>query len=388
MEFLMRTKTGLLCAFSCLLAAQLGVSAQVLQVGGNPLTIQCDEYGTIGVLRNQQGTNVAQYYTTRAKGSVLFLDGTNAALRFGNGTSTFALWDDASTGRFTSVSHGTVGNSIQTLLAAGTTGVRVMQTLTYVPGEYEYTLRWDISNVASLAFQDVRFLHGGDASLGGADFGVGSWDAVSNRVMIQTNLVSDDFMALRGPQAAAHHEDHFQLVRDACKAGLLPNTVKAESHDAAYALQWNRTTLSPGQTWTINAVETWAGRQAGPSIFTNVTAQAVHPVFESWQLNRQTGTYFGTLRLQLAPGSASLTPPVWLVIDNNNDRRFMQPTGTTPFGKQYLDISAQVAAAAGESLDTGETVRVRNIDVYMRFRANPADSLFSIWATTAGNVGP
>jgi hypothetical protein len=186
----------------------------------------------------------------------------------------------------------------------------------------------------------------------------------------------------------AHHEDHFQLVREACKAGQLPNTAKAESHDAAYALQWNRATLSPGQTWTIAAVETWAGRREEPQTFTNATAQVVHPLFESWQLNRQTGTYFGVLRLQLAAGSAPLAPPIWLAIENNPDRRFMQPTGITPTGQQYLDISAQVAAAAGGTLDVGETVRVPAIEVYMRYRANPTDNLFSLWATTGTHWDP
>ena len=366
----------------------LAAGAQTLQIGGAPLAIQCDERGTIGVLRAEQGTPVPQYYSIRAKGSALFLDGTNAASRWGNGTSTFALWDDAVLGRFAPVGHAVAGDSIRTVLGAGESGVRVLQILTYLPGRVDYALQWEISNGSSRVFRDLRFVHGGDAALGGVDFAVGAWEAASNRVVIRTNLLAADFMALGSPAATAYHEDHFQLVRDACKSGQLPNAAYADPHDAAYALQWNRATLSPGQTWTIAAIETWAGGSEEPGTFTNATAQVVHPLFESWQLNRQTGTYFGVLRLQLAVGSAPLAPPVWLVIDHNADRRFMQPTGITPDGKQYLDLTAQVAAAAGATLDAGETVRVPAIEVYMRYRANPTDEIFSLWATAAGGTTP
>lgn len=83
----------------------LAATTQTLQISGDPLRISVDEYGTIGVTR-QEGTETRpQFYSAFATGSALFLDGTNASSRFGNGTSTFALWDDESTDRFTPVSH-------------------------------------------------------------------------------------------------------------------------------------------------------------------------------------------------------------------------------------------------------------------------------------------
>jgi len=375
------TYSFFLCVSLCLFVAISSVPAAVLTIGGDPLAIECDEYGTIGVTRMEQGSAAAQFYSTRAKGSALFLDGTNTLLRFGNGTSTFALWDDEAVGRFTPISHNADGSSIRTLLAAGQTGIRILQTLTYVPGEFEYALRWEISNQTGRAFTDVRLVHGGDASLAGTDFGAGVWDGMSNRVMVVTNSASDDFMALRSTAASAHLEGHFQLVRDACKGGVLPSTANGAQHDAAYALQWNRESLGPGETWTIQAVETWAGSKGAPSAFTNTTILVRHPIFEAWQLNRQTGTYFGTLRLELVQGPFMLATPVWLVIDNNNDRRFMHPTGLTPDGRQYMDVSTEVTAAVGSTLDPGEVARVQNIEVYMRYRTAPPDSIFSLWAT-------
>ena len=42
----------------------------------------------------------------------------------------------------------------------------------------------------------------------------------------------------------------------------LPNTVNPSYLDAGYYLQWDRATLAPGASWTIDAYETWSA--AGP----------------------------------------------------------------------------------------------------------------------------
>jgi len=351
--------------------------------------VSVDEYGTIGVTRQEGGTPVPQYYSTYAKGSALFLDGANATSRWGNGTSTFALWDDPVTGRFTSVSHTSPDSQhIETALDAGSSGVRMNQTVSYTDGEPFYTITWVFTNLSDTGYADVRFMHGGDVSLAGEDIGTGAWSASSNMVSVnETNQPPADSMGLQGDASSpadAYYEAHFQLVRDACKAGQLPSTVDGSAHDAAYALQWSRQTLASGGSWTVTAHERWPGETITPDVFTNVTHMLQEPLFSDWQLNRQTGTLFGKLTIHNAnaPGGASFIEPFWCAFDVDNDRRFMNPTGTLANDDEYLNVTVQVKAAlSDDQLDPGESVTVDNIEIYMRYRTPPPDSAFSVWST-------
>jgi len=363
---------------------------QTLQIDGNPLRIAVDPDGTIGVSRYQSGTPVPQFYATFAKGTALFLNGTNTNDRWGNGTSTFALWDNTATGRFSTVSHVQSNPmEIRTVLDAGTMGVQVTQTVSYVNGQTRYTIAWDIARrqVAppKQTIGEIRLIHGGDVAPGGTDFASGAWDAASNFVSVaaaHSNAVS---MGLRGdPSSPAdtHYEAHFQLVRDAAKSGNLPGTVVAAPHDAAYALQWNRARLAPGETWRIVAHEIWSGEAFAP-VFEDVSDLLRRPLTLDWTLNRQTGTYFGTLQLEnTGKDGMWITEPFWLVMQSSVERRFMAPGGTTGDGREYLDVSAAVNNALGDGkLDPGDRVTIPGIEVYMRYRQPPPDALFAIFGT-------
>jgi hypothetical protein len=485
-----------------LLAVALGVqvvaaaaSAATLRIDGSPLRIQADEYGTVGVQRWVGGTAKPQYYALSAKGSAVFLSGTNEQMRWGNGAGTFVLWDDEKTGVFAPLSHTQPDPmAIRTVLAAGQSGVVVTQELSYVNGASHYLLAWRVFNGGQVPLRDLRFVHGGDVSPGDEDFAVGAWDAVSNTVSAQDGEAGD-FMGLRGDAltpATGYQEGHFQLVRDAAKSGALSGTVNGQEHDAAYALQWSRAQLNPGETWAINAVERFPGEGAatgavqvtGPppqaalagltvsntfavanlqqvadtfvlramssagwafsfpsgtnlslaawatssvpvrvtvpagaaagtsnvltltaasvagssvmgsaaavtivsalpvtSVWQDVTGRLQHPLLAGWALSRQTGTYFGTLTIKNV-SAQPMTGPFVLAIQSSTDMRFVHPTGTLADGRSGIDVTAAVLAAQADGrLDPQDSVAVSQIEVYMKYRTDPPDSAFSLWAT-------
>lgn len=151
--------------------------------------------------------------------------------------------------------------------------------------------------------------------------------------------------------------------------------------------------------WTVN------GTNAGTNVPLSVTMDGTNTVaavfqvnfvdvtgvtetsFPQWFLSRQTGTYFGTLRLaNKADSGKLLRDKFWYAIESSSDLRLMQPTGTLPDGKQYIDITAQVLAAlpgVGNGdlvLDPGEAVLIPNIEFYSRDRSIPTGFAFAIWA--------
>jgi len=237
------------------------VLAEYLEIAGDPLRIQADEIGSMGVFRRQGEVYMQQYYGRHAKGSVLFLNGADPNFRFGGGASTFTLYNDENE-RFTPVSHEMPDPwTIRTVFAAGDTGVVVTQTVSYHNGDAYYTLRWDITNNGATTWTDVRFKHGGDTYFAGDDSSQGHWDPVLRMVYLTNpNPEITGIMGLYGgPQSPADHymEDVYSTVWAAAYAGDLPDTVREDYHDAGYALEWTRETLAPGETWTIVAFEKW-----------------------------------------------------------------------------------------------------------------------------------
>ena len=373
-----------------LAAALLGGSCaaafgQTLRIGGSPLIIEAAPDGVIGVLRNEGGVEVPQFYGTSSKGSALLVDGPDGRIRRACGAGTFALWDDAAE-QFVPVTHTRPdAGRIVTVLDAVAGQLRIEQTLTYTDGYPDYGLQWRISNTGSVPFANLVFVHGGDVTPYGSDMASGFWSAESNLVGV---VVAPDprFMGLRGDAATpavTHMAGHFELVREAGKAGLPAGSVDSAALDAAYALAWTRAQLAPGETWLIRAREVWTG-VAPPAVqFGDVTAALRQPML-AWKLNRQTGMYDGTLTL--VSDSAVLTPPFWLVLDPTDARRFVTPTGRTPDQKEYVDLSAAVTARAGPELQPGETATVTGFSVYIRTRELPPATAFHIRANSGGGT--
>ena len=251
-------------ALLCLVGTERNAQAQsgFLTINGDPLAISSDEYGTMGVKRMQNGSLVQQYYGHTAKASTLFLNGASSTNRWGNGSSSFITYTSVNSGRFVPVSNTMIDPwTIQTVFDAGTSNVRITQTISYVNGSAYYRISWQIANNSSTTFNDVRFFHGGDTYFAGDDRSQGHWD--NNLKMVYLTNPNPAITGIMGLYASlqtpsSHYmEGGYYDVRNACVDGRLPDTVDLTYLDAGYALEWNKNSLAPGEVWTITAFEKW-----------------------------------------------------------------------------------------------------------------------------------
>ncbi len=129
------------------------------------------------------------------------------------------------------------------------------------------------------------------------------------------------------------------------------------------------------------------------SAFVDVTAD-VTCSFDAWVLNRQTGTFFGSLRVQNRLDSRKiLMAPFWYALSGSSRVRLMHPSGVTVDGKPYVDVTSKVLAAlpaVGNHdlvLDPGESVVISGIEVYSYDRSVPQGFVFALWADPPNSVG-
>jgi hypothetical protein len=246
------------------------LAAEPLMIQGTPLEIHAFDDSTMGVFRWQDQNLVQQYYGPYSKGSIIFLNGQDVSYKWGG--QYFGVT------AFTPVSHAKPNDwTIQTVYDAGTSGVRITQTVSYVNGNSYYRIVWNIANMGEATYNDVRFIHEGDTYFAGDDSSVGHWNEGLGMVYLTnpnpalTGIMG--FYAGIDSPAAHYVEDYYGTARENAASGSLPDTVRSEYHDAGYALQWNRNSLAPGQTWVITAFEKWT-----ESGYVQVIAPAQSPI--------------------------------------------------------------------------------------------------------------
>ncbi|MEI7831644.1 MAG: Ig-like domain-containing protein, partial [bacterium] len=217
-----------------------------LQIDGDPLQISGSDMLSTKVFRKQNGVYVKQYYSSMEV--YLRLNGTTYSSR---------------NSQFTSVSN-TKPNAdsidgVATVTNAD--GVRVRQQLNYVNGSSTYQHIWTITNTGATTYNDARFLYGGDTYFAGDDSSQGHWDPRLKMIYLTNpDPAIAGIMGLYGAETSApthYYEDDYSNVWTALLNATLPDTVDTVYQDAGYALQWDRATLAPGDTWTIVAYEKW-----------------------------------------------------------------------------------------------------------------------------------
>ncbi len=164
---------------------------------------------------------------------------------------------------FTPVSHEKDGDwVIRTVYDAGSSGIRITQTIDYTDGSAYYRKSWTLENESDeKTYTDLRFIHGGDAYFGGYDSSLGHWDP-SLRMVYLTNpdMGISGIMGFYGAASSPadnYFEGRYYDVYDNIVGGQLPDSVRDDYHDSGYALQWNRASLAPGESWTIVSYEKW-----------------------------------------------------------------------------------------------------------------------------------
>jgi PKD repeat protein len=113
---------------------------------------------------------------------------------------------------------------------------------------------------------------------------------------------------------------------------------------------------------------------------------------ESWFLYKQTGTFFGTLRMKNISLRTKLHTVFWYAFERAPDMYLVNPDGITPDGKEYVDITTVVETALmsvgnrDKVLDPGEEVTVFSpkMEVYSRTRIRPDGDVWAIWSDPPG----
>ena len=204
------------------------------------------------------GSGVQPMSTGKGGNNVLWLNGASTG---------FDVVDNSIAGGCSACTYfTTISNSkpdawtIETVYDAGSTGVRITQRVEYVNGTKYYRMKWSIENTGSSTYTDLRFMHGGNTYFGGLNSSNGHYDSGLDMVYLTNSGVTGIMGLLGTPSSPIDHyyEDYYESVKTAiCSGAHLPDTVNPSYLDAGYAVEWDRATLAPGQTWEIESVEKW-----------------------------------------------------------------------------------------------------------------------------------
>ncbi|MBL8144441.1 MAG: tandem-95 repeat protein [Acidobacteria bacterium] len=250
-------------------------------------------------------------------GTVIWLNG---------GSAKFSSPYQGQTG-FTPVSNTlqavTGGSQIVTVVDLGATGLRLTQVFTYIEGTRYVTKDWTLTNTGGSSYTDLRLFHGGDTFFGGVDSAYGFYDAANSMVYVRNNDYTNwglmGFYANPGTPASHYFQGHYGTGNSYAKdTGSLPDSVVSSYTDSGYYLQWNRATLAPGQSWSIQAFETWTpagGVQVLAPANQNTTADTTVTLpFTVQNLTASGATYSLTATsgagwTTTLPGGANVTVP-------------------------------------------------------------------------------
>lgn len=243
-------------------------SAATQTYSGNPIQMIITDTARPGmwVVASTVATPyVYQYFSDDAWGSVIHLSSNNTTTSYSTGYQSADSTMTPISNTKTALAGG--GGKIVTVVALGTSGVRMTQTFTHNAGERFVSKRWVITNTGSTTYTGARFYHGGDTYFGGSDSAYGFYDPSKHMVYIRNNDFTN--WGIMGSYAspstpASHYYEGQYNTGNGYASGRqnLPDTVNPSYLDAGYYLQWDRATLAPGASWTIDAYETWSA--AGP----------------------------------------------------------------------------------------------------------------------------
>jgi|GEM_PF-1505935 len=330
-----------------------------------PLEICVKDDGTPAVWVAQPNGRVAQYYGNDDWGSVIWLDkddpstsyATEYAQQFGTGQNTVTPVSNVLTGAGTSADP----YAITTVFDLGASGVRVTQVFSYVNGDRSLRKLWSLANTGARVYSSSRFFHGGDTTFGGSDFARSWYDAGNTMVYVTnpnfTNSGLMGFYANPATPAAAYFGGNYflgQLIALGydLQSGTpiepqLPDTADSNFDDGGYQLQWDRASLAPGQTWNIEAFETWSAPGAlqvlSPADGFVFPGTTVHKTFKVHNLTA------GSLAVTLAAVS---TPAGWTVSLPNGSSLNLNSLEAKEVA---VDITVPANAAVGASRDIALT---------------------------------
>lgn len=252
----------LLAVVLVLCAGVSGARAQYLVAATEPIRVRVAPQGELLVEDRSAG------HCSGAMGSCLFLDGTKRSYcteqGAQGGTEGGVPVDPvgAPVAFIPVTHHSPEGTVVETTLVGGD-DVVVSQVVICSGATSEYTIRWEITNASERSFRDCRFIHGGTVYCGGPD-GEDVTDGGRGMVVSRTGEVFEGAAGVLSlaseNQSPANHFYVGTMRRNAAlmNSGNLPDVVASGSVSPACSLQWDRSSLLPGETWTIQARGRWA----------------------------------------------------------------------------------------------------------------------------------
>ncbi len=252
---------------ACLLALLPMVCSGAIQVinsnAPSPLEIAVKDSGTPGVWVDQPNDRTYQYYDQYHWGSIIWLNGTNTSGRYSTGYQGSPTTNSPVSNTKTGSGATNDPYVITTVVKLGTNDIYMNQRFAYVNGDRYFQKNWTLTNSGAITYTDLRFFHGGDTLFGGIDEARSWWDATNLMVYVNNNTFVNcgymGFYASQATPAAGYFGGIYTYGNiQAGTLAQLSNTTDSAYPDAGYYLQWNRTSLAPGQTWTIEAYEYWS----------------------------------------------------------------------------------------------------------------------------------
>lgn len=259
----------LLALLSTALLSQQAFAAPPACVNQNapvPLEFCVDDFGRPAVWVQQPNGRFYQYFGGQPAswGSYLRVHTNGVAQNF---HTSYIGGAEASTVTPVSNTHTGSGTAsdpwvVTTVVALGTSGIRMTQQFRYVNGDRHIAKAWILENTGNTAYNDLRFFHGGDAYFGGTD-SARSWYDADLRMLYLTNpsVQNYGYMAFfANPLTPISH--YFGGAYGTGRSAIRGNAELPDQHntnyvDAGYYLQWSRPTLPGGQSWRIEAFESW-----------------------------------------------------------------------------------------------------------------------------------
>ena len=249
----------------------------VRTITGSPLTIFVGDDTSMQVLNTNIPGGSGQFFpggcTTDVADSGVFarIAGSNYGPNFNEHVCSSAAiqptfpWTPVSISPVTGTGTGVDPFTVIIVVDAGTTGLRLTETMTYVNGATTTNTSFAFSNTGNVAVTWDTFF-GADLFLANSDSGIpflapgnapGGQDCAAQTysIFFLTTTPNDRYSA-----------EHWSTVWSEIAAGMLANVVDPVCQDNGAANQWQNRTLNPAESLTINSGVSFSGFVGPPPV--------------------------------------------------------------------------------------------------------------------------
>lgn len=234
--------------------------------------------------------------------------------------------------------------------------VNVVQTITYASGSAELSIKWEITNVSGATINDWRLFAGGDTYLSGGDAGSGFWDAANNIVGVQkfvdppTNSQQQNlfFQGVGLSVPFSYSSTAYNSVTKEVQNGALTKEINPNPKtDNGFGLEWRKSSLTAGETWTINSNEKFVTK-----LITDLSVSA--PLGQKVKPGESVDLTFAVIKDNSAATSTTFTASIdqsgWTAVIQSP----ASPTTLNPNAKQ--NVVVRVTAPGGAALGSNAKV--------------------------------